>query len=581
MSYPYSGLTLIEKLAAQHKKKHPGLFQQGTFSVNWRTKVGSSPHADGETLVSAGEPCGRWETVSVKKRERNRDGTWRSYEIDSRPEDKREVGENWQALRELPLYGYIPGSSIRGVVRTWINSCSPELVSRMEDLLGVQEGDKIRSGKIIFLDAFPEQPTKLSLDIVNPQQKFQVYHDGQGTPLSLYTLGNGEKEIPIRIAIQGISAKATEEDVKEVWSWVEQALNSQGVGSRTASGYGAIKIPNPRVKFSEPTYADGYISKRIDFELYSQGSAGPSTEKMELRPSHWRGWLRSWLLRFLLGVMSQDDAEKTVVELMGGIEPTAVKGLTRLRVSPGKVWGEESEDRTRPKFYRWQGSLIISMPERALNEILLPVMRIASMVGSVGRGYRRPLHIFEMNNGRESSRGSYLILIVPQTGEEPEKKMLFGLPLKPENWQSTYTSWANKVKALYPCRYKAEGSGMNAEIFSPKTCAVYAVPGPQKNPIKRPGTWATKNRFEMRGEGVKLIYKEKYKRKPDVGGNAAAGNASCSWVGIKRVVLKEEIREVVCLFLGQDNQLRREFLSDLAEISDAVHLFGCQPEEGN
>jgi CRISPR-associated protein Cmr6 len=582
MSYPYSGLALIEKLAVQHQNKCPGLFQQGTFLLNWRAKVGSFPHADVETLVSAGEPCGMWQTVTVNKRERNPN---REYTIQSRPEDKRNVEENWQALDELPLHGYIPGASIRGVVRAWVNSFrqqSPELVNRMEELLGVQQGDKIRSGKIIFLDAFPENPTKLSLDIVNPQQKFQVYHDGQGTPLSLYTLGNGEERTPIRIAIRGIPGKATEEDVQEVWTWVEKALNTQGVGSRTASGYGAMKVPNRTVKFLEPAYVDGYVNKQIDFKLYSQGSAGPSTGSMELRPSHWRGWLRSWLLRFFLGVMRQDDAEKTVTELMGGIEPTTVKGLIRLKVLPGEVWGEESEDGNGPKFYIWQGSLLISMTDQYFNAILLPVMRIAVMLGGMGRGYRRPLHVFEMNNGRESSRGSYLELThqVPQQEGEQYKTMLFGLPLKPENWHPVYKNWINKVKSLYPDRYTVDGSGINAEIFSPTTCAVYAVPGPQENPIDvSRNEWATKNRFDMRGAGMDLIYQTKYKRKPDVGGNAAAGNAYCSWVGIKRVVTKTETKEVVCLFLGRDNGLRLSFLSDLASIDDAVHLFGRRPQE--
>ncbi|MFM5941944.1 MAG: RAMP superfamily CRISPR-associated protein, partial [Dolichospermum sp.] len=141
-----------------------------------------------------------------------------------------------QQLRTLPLNGYIPGSCIRGLVRAWAKQ-RPEIKPRMYQLLGHQDNDKITAGKIEFLDAWPETATKLTLDIVNPQQEFQVYHQGQCTPLSLYTLGTGKDAIPVIVAIRGIPEKATEEEVSEVWEWVQQALSLYGVGSRTASGY--------------------------------------------------------------------------------------------------------------------------------------------------------------------------------------------------------------------------------------------------------------------------------------------------------------------------------------------------------
>ena len=568
----YTGIELINLLERQHQKRsQSGLFKKDTFTIQWRAKVGSFPHPDVETIVSAGEPCGAWPPKS---------------------EDKRNVGENWQQLRTLPLNGYIPGSCIRGLVRAWAKQ-RPEIKPRMYQLLGHQDNDKITSGKIEFLDAWPETATKLTLDIVNPQQEFQVYHQGQCTPLSLYTLGNGQDKIPVIVAIRGIPEKATEEEVSEVWEWVQQALGLYGIGGRTASGYGSLKLPNSAQKL---THDPNYAVKQFDFSLYSQGSAGPHTQTMELRPSHWRGWLRSWLMRFFLGVMPENLAKLTVAELMGDIDAgdgKSCKGCVRLQMIQGKPWEERSEN--QPSFYLWKGKLQISAPKDILNKIILPIIRFAVMVSGVGRGWRRPLHIFCMNNGRAASRGTQLILTHKlqdqNTGELKSKN--FGLPLDSTIWTKAYSDWITAVQNYWSDRVSINNRNIRAEVFSPTTCAIYAVPGPDLNPIEtRLLKWEQTNNVEAtRGDGMYLIYHENhpqnYKRNPDLGGNAAGGgNGHCSWASIKRVNIpnkKEETdcQEIVCLFMGGQtpnaNHVRSRFLRDLKNINGNVHLFGVQP----
>jgi CRISPR-associated protein Cmr6 len=566
--YPYSGLKLIVLLENQHQNRssQTGLFKTGIFNLFWRAKVGSFPHPDLETLVSAGEPCGAWKPQQ------------------GRAEDKRNVGENWQHFPELPLYGYIPGSSIRGIVRAWAKK-RPDIALRMIELLGTQEEDGTKSGKVEFLDAFPETPTKLSLDIVNPQQDFQVYHQGQGTPLSLYTLGNGDaEEIPIKVAIRGIPGRATADDVKEVWCWTRQALSLYGIGSRTASGYGGLRTSTTfRVSLDA-----GCTSKQFEFSLYSQGNAGPDIRTTELRASHWRGWLRSWVLRFLLGVMSEQDAEITLGELMGTLtspnDNNSRRGCIRIQMIPGKPWEKRSNN--QPDFFIWQGSLQISAPTEILNKILIPIIRFAVMVGGVGRGWRRPLHIYTMPNGREASRGSLVYLthqVKQKDSTEPISKP-FGLATNSEEWQKLYQNWQVAVQSQWSTRFLIGNQNLSAEIFSPTTCAIYLVPDPLQEPINKQGQeWSITDPLKTRGDGMDLIYQPRYKRKVDVGGNAAGGgNAHCSWVSIKRVkVSKQGCQEVVCLFMGGEqpnsNHLRSHFLQDLATIPGAVHLFGVQP----
>jgi len=561
----YSGPQLIELLEQQHQGRHAGLLKKGTFSVQWRAKVGSFPHPDGETMVSAGEPCGPWEPAAGCPRELHR------------PEDKRNVGENWEYFEELPLNGYIPGSGIRGLVRSWAKN-RPEVEPRMRELLGYQDDDreKIVSGKFEFLDAWPVEPTKVTLDIVNPQQDFQVFHKGQSTPLSSYTLGDGEEAIAFTVAIRGIPGKASPEEVAEVWGWVEEAIALYGLGSRTASGYGAVKPP-ASVK---PKLRKGYSSKTFDFTLYSQGNAGPHMKTMELRPTHWRGWLRSWVLRFLLGVMSKRDAEETLGELMGVLEPETRQGSLRLEMEKRRPWGLGSEE--SPYFYVWEGRLKLSAPTEILNKIILPIVRIAVMVGGVGRGWRRPLHIFVMNNGREAARGSLMVLRQRVKKDGKTKIQLYGLPLKPAQWGKLYQDWLTAVRSQWPQRVQVPPQ-LSAEVFSPTTCGVYAVPGPDVEPLYMDAweaDWEKTEPLYTRGKGVELIYKPTYKRKRDVGGDAAGGgNAHCSWASIKRVnvphpEIDTECQEVVCLFMGDDNNLREQFLRELKNLDGAVCLFG-------
>lgn len=558
----YNNPRLIELLEKQHQSRNQSdLFKKGQFVLQWRAKVGSFPHPDVETLVSAGEPCGAW---SIK-----------------RPEEKRNVGQNLEQLPELPLNGYIPGSAIRGLVRSWANK-RPEVKPRMLELLGYQDSD-IHAGKIQFLDAWPIKATPLTLDIVNPQEKFQVYHISQSTPLSFYTFGNGEEPVEITIAIRGIPRKATKQDVEEVWGWVQQALTFYGVGSRTASGYGVIK-PTDKVK---PTADPNYATRLFKFTLYSQGSYGVDPKNdPELRPSHWRGWLRSWILRFLLGVMAEEKAQLTLAELMGSLEPKSFQGKVRLKMERGENWGQASEN--LPRFYVWEGSLSLSAPQKILQEIILPIVKFAVSVGGVGRGWRRPLHIFRNDKEVETSRGTHLKLThkAKKKGEDTYKDVPFNLPLKPDRWHQAYQEWRDAVSKHWPERVTLGYNNPVAEVFCPESCAVYVVPGPVDEPIDDSSVeWQETSPEDKRGDGINLIYQPHYKRKNDVGGNAGSGGSSCSWVSIKRVNIQHQdydtnCQEIVCLFLGGgDSHLRVRFLNELAQIPGAVLLFGVNPPQ--
>lgn len=587
MNAPKTATLLVKLLEKQHQTRSPELLKKGTFILRWRAKVGSFPYPNQDTIISAGEPCGRWDWLS------------QDFDQNGNPLDFGELGDR---RLDLPLNGYIPGSAIRGIIRAWVKK-RQHLLPQLRDLLGNQTEDEITAGKIEFLDAYPRKAQRLSLDIVNPQTDFQVYHQPQGStpqacnPQPLYTLGNGKEPVEFTIAIRGIPGKANPQDVETAWEWVQQALSAYGIGGRTASGYGRIEVENPSVSRANlQTLDPQYSRKSLEFVLYSQGCYGVNNEDRTVRPAHWRGWLRSWALRFLLGVMSKADAELALADLFGAIEPKTYKGCVRLQMNPGNTWGERSKF---PYFYVWKGQLYISAPADVLEPIIFPIIRFAMTLGGVGRGWRRPLHIYYMDNGTAAARGCLLRLAERQSNPETKKPEFqpCDLSLDTVHWAELYEAWLEAVRERWGTRFEiAEGMNrdLEAEVFSRHTCAVYAVPGPVEEPIdRREVDWKmdeiTKSvAEETRGAGMSLIYQPRYKRKPQLGGRAGNGAASCSWASIRRVNKRHPTenatcQEIVCLFTGgqpiDSNGLRSQFLRDLHDLSGATRLFGVQPPE--
>lgn len=208
-----------------------------------------------------------------------------------------------------------------------------------------------------------------------------------------------------------------------------------------------------------------------------------------------------------------------------------------------------------------------------LNKVVLPVMAFATTVGGLGRGWRRPLHFYQ---GKSFPRGTQLHL-QQMRGEQPPAN--WTVPINSDDWTKVYDQWKQAVKSCWPERVRMVGA-VSAEAFSPTTCAVYSVPGPEQEPLDFARLeWLADEASRARGEGLDLIYRPQYKRKPAVGGIAASGDSHCSWVSIRRVqqrhpTEKTDCQEIVCLFMGRPNPLRQSFLQHLQHIQGSTRLFG-------
>ena len=178
-----------------------------------------------------------------------------------------EVGMTFDHTLGIP---YIPASSIKGIARF------SHSLNLLEDLRSEKHYDEIKKdkndeecfddeaewtnistifgrggnkhesniGNVIFLDAYPESVPKLTVDIMNPH--YGDYYSGKTppadylnpVPIKFLTIAKHTKFI-FRAVIN--KAKLSEFKVLVV-NAIKKALTEEGVGAKTAVGYGMFKI---------------------------------------------------------------------------------------------------------------------------------------------------------------------------------------------------------------------------------------------------------------------------------------------------------------------------------------------------
>jgi len=164
------------------------------------------------------------------------------------------------------VYGtpYIPGSSVKGVVRSWIitNVFLPQIPEKAKDRSNKAEekawenktfvdwfGNQDQAGRITFFDAFPTETPRIEPDVMNPHYQ-EYYSDNNGrkaptdhqrtNPINFLTVSGS----PFQFII-GARDKALlkEEKIgeKTISTWLKEALENHGIGAKTATGYGYFK----------------------------------------------------------------------------------------------------------------------------------------------------------------------------------------------------------------------------------------------------------------------------------------------------------------------------------------------------
>ncbi|WP_428243447.1 type III-B CRISPR module RAMP protein Cmr6 [Gynuella sp.] len=142
---------------------------------------------------------------------------------------------------------YIPGSSVKGVVRAWISKHATEHASLVEQLLGTYDVDGNKqaiSGLVTFHDAWwvPKDSDKPFIQDIVTTHHPEYYNGGRLPPT--------DKDSPIPNALIAVTGsflfvlEGKPEHVKICQTILQRALNEEGIGAKTSSGYGYMHKDN-------------------------------------------------------------------------------------------------------------------------------------------------------------------------------------------------------------------------------------------------------------------------------------------------------------------------------------------------
>jgi CRISPR-associated protein Cmr6 len=200
---------------------------------------------------------------------------------------------------------YIPASGIKGLVRfahtlALIADIPQEKIKTdkngkyfddEEDWTDVPQlfGTQRQRGSIIFLDAYSEKIPDLHVDIMNPH--YGKYYNGESPPAD-YLDPNPLKFLTVAkdtvFIFRALVDKSSAELIDKVKSAYKKALTEEGVGAKTAVGYGLFEIKEevevqsdrkiPHVPKQEVKAIDKYI---LAIKVLKPTDAGPINSKID------------------------------------------------------------------------------------------------------------------------------------------------------------------------------------------------------------------------------------------------------------------------------------------------------------
>lgn len=176
-----------------------------------------------------------------------------------------EAGFVWHRTLGVP---YLPGSSVKGLIRAWAEQWNPKTWDEFKRLFGDMDTDSV--GTLIIFDAIPAEAPKLEVDIMNPHYS-EYYQDPQHTPPADYLSPK-----PVFFLAVAESAKFTfalaprrldndfrasrrdvvHPDVERGFTLLTEALEYLGTGGKTAVGYGRMKPPSNSQTEPKSTISD-------------------------------------------------------------------------------------------------------------------------------------------------------------------------------------------------------------------------------------------------------------------------------------------------------------------------------------
>lgn len=157
---------------------------------------------------------------------------------------------------------YIPASGVKGIVRfahthMLYESGIPDPYLKTDENTGSEYiddesfeaiyylfGNQKNRGRVVFLDAYPQKVPDLHIDIMNPHYG-EYYDPNKRTPPADYLKPNPIKFLTVAqgtVFIFRAIARKENDIPKKVKNALRKALAEEGVGAKTAVGYGIFEI---------------------------------------------------------------------------------------------------------------------------------------------------------------------------------------------------------------------------------------------------------------------------------------------------------------------------------------------------
>ena len=187
-------------------------------------------------------------------------------------------GFSWHPTLGTP---YLPGSSIKGMVRAWGKHWVEEadIKNTLDRIFGGDKG----SGSLVFLDAVPISPVFIEEDIMTPH--YAPYYQGENeppgdwyspTPIPFMAMASNQSFL---FAIMPRPNVGLEEDLLKAMGWLSEALEWLGAGAKTAVGYGRfIKRPE------EAKLWENVVSRELDSEQRQRMEVERQAKLAQLSP---------------------------------------------------------------------------------------------------------------------------------------------------------------------------------------------------------------------------------------------------------------------------------------------------------
>jgi len=242
------------RIATRPDKANAGLWYDKFFN-QWSEGFASVPE-NGKaawTKEAASDACGEKEQLTDMAQRREAwaeavGGRLLYFKTDSRfmsglgREHPVENGFAWHHTLGAP---YLPGSSVKGLLRAWARELSIDSDDIMR-IFGPQGQKRASVGSVIIGDALPPEPVQLTTEVTTPHYG-PYYQDEQAktppadwhNPVPIHFLAVKTGEIFVFALTPRRSDYAEDiADCEKLVSWLDDALAWLGAGAKTSVGYG-------------------------------------------------------------------------------------------------------------------------------------------------------------------------------------------------------------------------------------------------------------------------------------------------------------------------------------------------------